>query len=106
LYVSHSKDGDLWFWDIDKLKLKIENLLFVVANSKRIEGEEYFHYVEASLLSDFDEKEFFKLIERGKIVVEPRMHLKKSGSPRDHGIVFRGKFKELEVCYNKKERIL
>lgn len=106
LYVSHSKDGDLWFWDIDSLKLKIERLLFVVANSKRAHGKEYFHYVEAYFLTDFNKNKFFELMEQSKIVVDIRMYLKKSGAVRDHGIAFRGKFKDFKVCYDTQESLI
>lgn len=106
LYVSHSKDGDLWYWDINTLKLKIERLLFVVADSKRVNKKEYFHYVKAYYLTDFNKGRFVKLIEKGEIVVDMRMYLKKSGAVRDHGIAFRGKFKDFKVCYDTQESLI
>jgi len=106
LHVSHSKDGDLWLWDIKTLKLKIGRLLFAIADSKRGNGKEYFHYVEAYFLTDFDKNKFFRLIEQRKIVVDMRMYLKKSGAVRDHGIAFRGKFKDLKVCYGAQESLI
>ena len=106
LYVSHSKDGDLWFWNTNNLKLKVERLLFVVADSKKIDGKEYFHYVEAYFLIGFNKNRFLQLIEQGKIVVDMRMYLKKSGAVRDHGIAFRGKFKDFKVCYDTQESLI
>lgn len=106
LYVSHSKDGDLWFWSINSLKLKIARLLFVIADSKKEKGKEYFHYVESYFLTDFNMSKFLEQIEKGKIVVNLRMHLKKGGAVRDHGTVFRGKFEDFKICYNTQESII
>lgn len=41
-----------------------------VADSKRINKKEYFHYVKAYYLTDFNKGRFVKLIEKGKIVVD------------------------------------
>ena len=106
LYVSHVKDGDLWFWKINSLRPKIERLFFVVADSKKENGTEYFHYIKAHFLIGFNKDKFFEQIEQGKIVVNLRMHLKKSGSVRDHGTVFRGKFEDFNVCYDTKENLI
>jgi hypothetical protein len=35
LIISHTTDGDLWFWKINGLKLKIGNLLLVFADSQK-----------------------------------------------------------------------
>lgn len=105
LSIAHMTDGDLWFWDTSSLKLKIDNLLLVFADSKRVGETESFHYNEAYYLSDFDQEKFFKLIDSSKIVVDLRMHLKSSGAVRNHGTAFRGKFQDFKVCYNKQESL-
>lgn len=106
LSIAHVTDGALWFWDTKSLKLKIDNLLLVFANSKKVGKTEFFHYNEAYYLSDFDQDEFFNLISSGKIVVDLRMHLKSSGAVRNHGTAFRGKFQDFKVCYNRQETLV
>lgn len=107
LYVSHTRDGRLWFWDTDTLKkAKIDRLLLVFADSKRINNSEHFHYNEAYYLSDFNIDKFFELIKKGDVVVDFRMHLKPSGAVRNHGTAIRGKFKDLKVCYDSKESLI
>ena len=106
LSIVHTTDGDVWFWDINNLKLKIDNLLLAFADSKKVGETEYFHYNQAYYLSDFDQEKFLNLISSGKIVVDLRMHLKPSGSVRNRGTAFRGKFQDFKVCYDKQETLV
>lgn len=106
LVVAHSKDGDLWFWNISKVKVKVNNLLLVFAHSKKVDGVEYFHYNEACYLTDFDENTFFSLIDEGKIVINLRMHLKANGAVRNRGTAFRGKFRDFKICYKQEETLI
>lgn len=107
IFVVHKKDGRLWFWAIEELKLKIQYLLLVFADRKRIEKEEYFHYNEAYYFTNLNEEKFFKLFKDGRIVVDLRMHIKPSGVVRNHGTAFRIiNLRNIELCYNKKEKIV
>ena len=92
---------------IKTIKTKMyENLLLVLADREKNEEEESFHYVEATLFSDFDENNFKKLLIDGKIVWEFRMHLKESGFARDHGSGLRISRKYLGDLFKKEEKIL
>jgi len=92
---------------IKAVKAKLyENLLLVLADKKKENEGEYFHYVEAFLFSDFNEDNFKNLLIEGKIVWEFRMHLKESGSARDHGSGLRISRKYLGSLFEKKEKIL
>lgn len=106
VFLTHSKDGDLWFWDTKNLQLQIERLLFVVAEVKKLDKREFFHYAKADYLTDFSKTEFLELVKSGKVVVDMRMHFKENGAVRDHGTVFRGKFKDFNTCYKRRKVLL
>src|SRR3989344_3344917 len=92
---------------IKTIKIKLyKNLLLVLAEREYKDKEEYFHYVEAVLFSDFNEEKFKKLLNEGKIVWEFRMHLKESGFARDHGSGLRISRKYLGSLFEKQEKIL
>ncbi len=107
IFVVHKTDGRLWVWCMHALKLKIANLLLVYAEREKRDDGEYFRYCEAHYFTDFVEKKFFDLIERGRIVVDLRMHIKSNGTVRNHGTAFRIiDLDDVASCYNKKERII
>lgn len=94
LNIVHKTGGVVAYFDIqelmDKLHEKLyENLLLVLADNKRINGKEYFHYKSALLLTHLSADAFKKLFKEGLIVWEFRMHIKENGSVRDHGPGFR-----------------
>jgi len=92
---------------ISAIKTKLyENLLLVLAEREHRGDDEYFHYVEATLFSDFDEENFKELLNEGKIVWEFRMHLKESGFARDHGSGLRISRKYLGRLFEREEQIL
>lgn len=105
--LNHRIDDLLWTWSIDDLKMKIQNLLLVFAERKRDQGVEFFHYNEAYYFTKFKDDVFLKLMERGRIVVDLRMHLKQTGKVRNHGTAFRIiDLKDLVSCYGNIEPIL
>ncbi len=107
IFVMHRRDGRIWFWRIQDLRLKISNLLLVFAERKKEKNSEYFHYDEAYYLTEFNDKRFLDLIENGRIVVDLRMHLKPSGAVRNHGTAFRIiNLSDLTSCYGKQEKII
>ncbi len=92
---------------IEAIKTKLyENLLLVLADKKKEGEDEYFHYIEATLFSKFNEDNFKDLIIDGKIVWEFRMNLKESGFARDHGSGLRISRKYLGNLFDKEEKIL
>jgi len=101
--VCYFKFSDL----IEATKTKLyENLLLVLADKKKEGEDEYFHYIEATLFSKFNEDNFRKLLIDGKIVWEFRMHLKESGFARDHGSGLRISRKYLPNLFERTEKIL
>lgn len=111
LNIVHETDGVICYFELDDLmehikKKLFENLLIVVAKSKKIENEEYFHYTTAFLVSKLTEDAFKKMIEDGLMVFEFRMHIKPSGEVRDHGPGFRLNRNLIENLFETKEIIL
>ncbi len=109
--IVHEKLGAVCFFAIETLikiiKAKIgENLLLVLANVEKKEGEEYFHYIEAIYYSEFDEEAFKQLIKENKIIWEFRLHLKPSGAIRDHGSGFRMARKYMDNLFKNKITLL
>jgi hypothetical protein len=99
--------GEVCFFDKKKLieiiKEKLgENMLFVIADAKKKNDKEYFHFVEAEYFSQFDEDAFEEMIKDGKIIWEFRLHLKSDTAFRDHGSGFRVNRKYLHEMYKKK----
>ncbi len=107
IFVTHKSDGRLWFWSISDIKFKLGNLLLVFAERQKKGEHEYFHYSESYYFTAFDDNAFFKLIQSGRIVVDLRMHIKPSGTVRNHGTAFRIiNLENLSSCYKKKETIV
>lgn len=95
-----------WTWTVDDVSTKMKNLLLVLADSKKENGSEYFHYNEAYYLKGFQQKKFLELIKKKNIVVNLRMHQKTTGGSRNHGTGFRiNNIDELKKCYTKKIQI-
>lgn len=104
--IMHNNVGEVCFFDTQKLieiiKEKLgENLLFVIADSKKESEKEYFHFIEATYFSEFNEKAFIEMVKSGEIIWEFRLHIKPSGAIRDHGSGFRINRKYLNKLYKK-----
>jgi hypothetical protein len=85
---------------------KVKNLAFVIAERMELNGAKRFRYSKAYLLTGADSNLLVKLIAQGVITFDWRMHIKSSGSARDHGSAYRIKEKNLPLLYKKKERLL
>jgi len=86
---------------------KMPNLIMVIADTRmNSRGREEFLYNEAYYLSGVNEDIFFGYIRHGIIVVDIRMHLKESGSVRNHGTAFRIEEKYLINCFRTKNSLL
>lgn len=98
------------FWDMqsvkDKFDVKLPALVYVLADSKIIDNEEFFKFQEAYLLEGFDFELFKKRIKSDDIAVDFRMYYRPSGSVRNHGTGFRVKNNKLDSCFAKKTRLL
>jgi hypothetical protein len=106
------KDGNLIAeWKLDDLRgtfaFKLPNLIVVIADSRiNSRGREEFAYNEAYHLQGMNINTFLRYIQKGIIVVDIRMHLKKAGGVRNHGTAFRIDEKYLADCFKKKTDIL
>lgn len=73
----------------ERIRQKILELVLVLANVKKEQNTEFFHYSTASFhfgeLIDWDLKELF---ENGKLLIDLRLH-SKAGKIRNHGTGFR-----------------
>jgi hypothetical protein len=111
LNIIHKSDGTVCYFFLDELMKKLseklfKNLLLVIAETKGNDKNECFHYKNAVLLTNLTEDSFMKLLKEGLIVWEFRMHIKESGSVRDHGSGFRINRKYIDKLYEKKQVIL
>lgn len=96
------------YYSFKDLKLSIQKLnkLFVVtADTRIIDGEEYFHYTKAEVFLNFSFAKFIDMIAEAKIQYDVRIGSYKSGTnfgkPHDHGSGFRISRKNLNLLYKK-----
>jgi hypothetical protein len=89
-----------------KFEEKITNLVLIIADRKKDGKDEYFRYSEAYLLAKADIDRLLDLLESGDITFDWRMHLKKSGTVRDHGPGYRMLETKLPKLYNHIERLV
>jgi hypothetical protein len=96
-----------WVWEIDQLKPKIDSLVVVMADKKGSKGNEEFHYNEAYHLYGLHLERFWGLFDEGNLVIEPRMHIKPTGSIRNRGTAIRVKdVKTLYDYYSNIDRLI
>lgn len=93
------------YWGFEDLKYaigeKIKNCFYVIAESKIIDGREYFRYKELYLLYGFSFDDFLKCIEGGMIFVDFDAR-----TGHNHGTKFRMKQGCWSSLYSKVERVV
>lgn len=98
------------YYDEDTLKKAFEKkyhkLIYVLAETRREKGTEYFWYNEAFLLDGFGFKNFARLIKEGKLKVDIRIGHYPDGRLHDHGTGLRILPKYLPECFERIERII
>ncbi|MGB9664014.1 MAG: MvaI/BcnI family restriction endonuclease [Ignavibacteria bacterium] len=103
-------DQNLAEWSVyvvaGKFMTKLDRILFVLAEAKLIEDEEYFHFNEAYLLENPSVHNFLEAFEKSLIQIDIRMHIRSSGGVRNHGTGFRIYEKDLISLYSNKRKIL
>lgn len=82
--------------------------LVVVYADSRINSDEKeeLWFNESYLLKNPDKDNFIDLIKKDIIIVDIRMHLKKTSAVRNHGTAFRIDEKFLNLCFGIKEPLL
>ena len=117
LDIIHQKDGVIAFFLIDEVIQRVrtklyENLLLVLAETKKIEGVECFHFNKATLLRKLSVNTFKRLLSDGLMVFEFRMHIrgmdegKGDHSVRDHGPGFRLNQRHINKLYEYQEEVI
>lgn len=111
LYILVKYNGqtdDSVYYSFEQLKKaikKIENLAFISADTKIINGIEHFYFNQATIFSNFVSFEnFLSLINKGLIMYDVRIGAYKTGEKKgkthDHGSGFRIKKENMHLLYN------
>ena len=82
-----------------KAGTKLHNCFFVLANRKKDQGQEYFHYSTAYRLSSFSLDGFIQCIENGDILIDFDAR-----TGHNHGTKFRFRSGKLLKLYEKVEQ--
>ena len=97
-------------WDmyyiVGKFVTKFERMLFVHADSKRVDGKEFFHYNDAEILSEPSSLTFRDGFVNGIVTIDIRMYLRPSGAARNHGTGFRILERNLPSLFGKVDRLV
>ena len=100
---------DVAFWDFSTLEKRLlekhSETVFVSAHSRGKGKEEQFHYYGVTWCADPSVDSFVQLIEAGDVMLELRMHLKPSGSLRNHGSAFRIKQNRIPDLYRISQQV-
>ena len=111
LHMAHvPSETMLATWDmyyiVGKFVTKFERMLFVHADSKRVDGKEFFHYNEAEILSEPSSLTFRDGFVNGIVTIDIRMYLRPSGAARNHGTGFRILERNLPRLFGSVDRIV
>ena len=111
LYITHMpSETMLAVWDmyhiVGKFVTKFDRMLFVHADSRRIGGREEFHFNRAEILSEPSAVTFKDGFAEGIVTIDIRMHLRKNGTPRNHGTGFRILEHNLPSLFGKIARLV
>lgn len=92
---------------VGKFSTKLDRILYVLADRKTDkEGNEYFWYNEAYILSEPKPENFIRAFRNSEIAIDLRIHIKENGKVRNRGTAFRVYEKSLLKLFAKTERIL
>ena len=96
------------FTIVGKFISKLERLLIVLAENQvnDISGKEEFYFNEAYLLENPSPDNFLNAFENSQIAIDLRMHLKSTGTVRNHGTGFRIKENNILNLYSLRKRVL
>jgi len=93
------------YWGFDDLEhkagTKLINCFYVQAEAKRIDGEEYYHYVKVLMLQKFSFKKFLKALETGIVLIDFDAR-----TGHNHGTKFRMRQECWPMLYEKVTTIL
>jgi hypothetical protein len=89
------------------IEKKLQNLAFISAKTRRIDGHEEFHYTDMTLYSRTNFDRFLELVKsEDGLMFDLRIGAYKSGrqygKPHDHGSGFRAKVSQIDSLYDYK----
>lgn len=92
------------YWNLDDLRdiveSKCRNIAYISGKSEIINGEEYFTFNKAILLSGLTFENFVNYIEQDIIIIEFRIGTFPNGSPHDRGTAFRIQKRNIPLVFN------
>jgi hypothetical protein len=109
IHISNEKGVDAYYSREvlrEAFESKYHSLAYVLADSKKEHGNEYFWFNEVRLLTGFSFDRFSQLVESGDLKLDLRLGHYPDGQPHDHGTGFRILPKHLPECFEKIERVL
>lgn len=102
-------DKRIAFWTREilakRLLEKHTETVFVSAHTRGKGNSEEFHYFGVTWVREPSVDEFIKLLEAGEVMLELRMHLKESGSVRNHGSCFRIKQNRIKDLFSVSKQV-
>lgn len=106
LFLRRKKVIGHWTFEIleKRLKEKLNEAVFVAADSRGAGKEEEFHYQTVTYCAGPSVERFLKLVDASDVIVELRMHVKEDGSARNHGTAFRLKKHRLIDLFERQHR--
>lgn len=97
------EDRDIAYWTYALLEKRLlekhSEAVFVAAHARGEGKQEEFHYYAVTWCADPSVDAFVGLIESGDVMLELRMHVKPTGSLRNHGTAFRIKQNRIPDLY-------
>ena len=90
---------------VHSLQEKHKETFFVKAESKLIDGVEYFKYKKVIYTSNPNTSVLFALFDEDKITLDLAIHLKENGVARDHGALFKMFPDDLPLLFGDEEII-
>ncbi len=85
---------------------KLSSLLFVLAERRKVQKQEEFHFNEAYLLTEPNPRNFLRAFKNSLVGIDLRMHLKENGTVRNRGTGFRMREHDMMELYANKRKLL
>jgi hypothetical protein len=109
IFIGNNKNVEAYY-DKSTLKETLEKkyakLIYVSAERKKKDNQEYLWFEEAYLFEGFSFKTFSEFVKKGIIKLDLRIGHYPDGRPHDHGTGFRVMPKYLPQCFEKRKKIL
>lgn len=103
------KDEDVAFWTFQILEKRLvekhSEAVFVAAHARGKSRDEEFHYYAVTWCRTPSVAAFVDLIQSADVMLELRMHIKPTGSVRNHGSAFRIKQNKIPKLYAKVDQV-